>query len=248
MLAIIGGSGLSELASLEVTGRRTVHTPFGEPSSPLTFGRLGGVEMLFLARHGVGHTLAPHEINYRANLWALRDAGASEVIAVNSVGGTSADFGPGVLAIPDNLIDYTSGRALTFFEGADQPVTHVDFTWPYTAAVREALLRAAQDAALPVHDGGVFAVTNGPRLESAAEINRLERDGADLVGMTAMPEAVLARELDLPFAVIALVVNWAAGRGDSAIRIELADIARILDAGMVRVRRIIEHRARQLAH
>ena len=247
MLAIIGGSGLSQLANLEITRRQVVRTPFGEPSSPATFGRLGGVEIVFLARHGYGHTLAPHEINYRANIWALRELGAREVIAVNSVGGITASLGPAVLAVPDNLIDYTSGRPLTFFEGADQPVTHVDFTWPFTPSVREALLLAARESALPVHDGGVYAVTNGPRLESAAEINRLDRDGADMVGMTGMPEAVLARELDLPYAMLALVVNWAAGRGDSAVRIEMADITRILDEGMVRVRRIIEQRARQLA-
>lgn len=247
MLAIIGGSGLSQLANLQITRRQVVRTPFGEPSSPATFGQLGGVEIVFIARHGYGHTLAPHEINYRANVWALRELGAREVIAVNSVGGIDPRLGPGTLVVPDNLLDYTSGRPLTFFEGADQPVTHIDFTWPFADAVRQALLSAASAAALAVHDGGVYATTNGPRLESAAEINRLERDGAALVGMTGMPEAALARELGLDYAMLALVVNWAAGRGDSARRIELADIAHILDEGMVRVRRIIEQRARQLA-
>jgi 5'-methylthioadenosine phosphorylase len=247
MLAIIGGSGLSQLANLEITRRQVMRTPYGEPSSPATFGHLGGVEIVFIARHGYGHTLAPHEINYRANLWALRELGVQEVIAVNSVGGIAPMLGPGALAVPDQLIDYTCGRRHTYFEGADQPVTHVDFTWPFAAPVRQALLAAAADAQLTVHDGGVYGATNGPRLESAAEINRLDRDGVGLVGMTGMPEAGLARELELPYAMLALVVNWAAGRGDSAQHIVLADIARILDQGMVRVRRIIEQRASRLA-
>ena len=247
MLAIIGGSGLSQLANLHITRRQVLRTPYGEPSSPATFGVLGGVEIVFMARHGYGHTLAPHEINYRANVWALRELGAREVIAVNSVGGIAAHLGPGTLVVPDNLIDYTSGRPLTFFEGADQPVTHVDFTWPFSGPVRSALLQAGAEAGLAIHDGGVYATTNGPRLESAAEINRLERDGAAMVGMTGMPEAVLARELDLPYAMLALAVNWAAGRGDSAEQIMLSEITEILDQGMVRVRRIIEQRASQLA-
>jgi 5'-methylthioadenosine phosphorylase len=247
MLAIIGGSGLSQLANLEITRRQVVRTPYGEPSSPATFGHLGGVEIVFMARHGYGHTLAPHEINYRANVWALRELGAQEVIAVNSVGGIAAALGPGVLAVPDNLLDYTSGRPHTFFEGADQPVTHVDFTWPFDGQVRGALLDAGRAAGLAVHDGGVYATTNGPRLESAAEIDRLERDGAAMVGMTGMPEAGLARELGLPYAMLALAVNWAAGRGNSAHQIALADIAHILDEGMVRVRRVIEQRASRLA-
>ncbi|MDE3011442.1 MAG: S-methyl-5'-thioinosine phosphorylase [Pseudomonadota bacterium] len=247
MLAIIGGSGLSQLANLQITRRQVVRTPYGEPSSPATFGLLGGVEIVFLARHGYGHTLAPHEINYRANVWALRELGAGEVIAVNSVGSIAPHLAPGSLVVPDNIIDYTSGRPLTFFEGADQPVTHVDFTWPFSAAVRAALLASARDAGLAAHDGGVYAATNGPRLESAAEIERLARDGAAMVGMTGMPEAALARELDLPYAMLALAVNWAAGRGDSADKVVLADIATILDEGMVRVRRVIERRAGQLA-
>jgi len=247
MFGIIGGSGLAKLAALQSPRRQVMRTPYGEPSGAITFGTLAGREVVFVARHGYGHTIAPHEINYRANVWALRELGASEVIAVNSVGGITPAFGPGVLAVPDNLIDYTSGRPLTFFEGADQPVTHVDFTWPFAEEVRQALLAAGRDAALTVHAGGVYACTNGPRLESAAEINRLDRDGADMVGMTGMPEAALARELGLSYAMVALVVNWAAGRADSARKIELSDIAQLLDEGMVRVRRLIEQRARLLA-
>ena len=246
MLAIIGGSGLSQLANLEITRRQVLRTPYGEPSSPATFGRMGGIEIVFLARHGYGHTLAPHEINYRANLWALRELGVDEVIAVNSVGGIGAGMAPGVLVVPDQIIDYTSGRAHTFFEGADQPVVHVDFTQPFAGGVRSLLLEAAGAAGIAVVDGGVYGATNGPRLESAAEIARLQRDGATLVGMTGMPEAALARELGLAYAMVALVANWAAGCGDSAQRIVLDDIPVILDEGMVRVRALISEHARRL--
>jgi 5'-methylthioinosine phosphorylase len=247
MLAVIGGSGLSNLENLEITRRQVLRTPYGEPSSPATFGHLGGVEIVFLARHGNGHTLAPHEINYRANMWALKELGVEEVIAVNSVGGISASAAPGQLIVPDQIIDYTSGRKHTFHEGADQPVVHIDFTWPFDEKVRQILLQSAQAAEIPVHQGGVYAATNGPRLESAAEITRIERDGGTLVGMTGMPEAALARELSLPYAMLAVVANWAAGKGDSAQQIVLEDIVAILDAGLIKVRRIIEHRASRLA-
>jgi 5'-methylthioinosine phosphorylase len=240
MLAIIGGSGLSRLATLEVTERRAARTPYGEPSGALMFGRIVGKPVLFLARHGYGHTIAPHEVNYRANIWALRDAGATRIVSVASVGGIRIDYGPGVLVVPHQLIDYTWGRASTFFEGPDQPVTHIDFTHPYAESVRQALLQAATDCSERVFDNGVYAATQGPRLETAAEINRLERDGADLVGMTAMPEASLARELGLEYGAIAVVVNYAAGRGTSAGGIDLVQIEAVLKQAMVRVRGIIE--------
>jgi 5'-methylthioadenosine phosphorylase len=131
MIAIIGGSGLTQLANLEITHRQIVRTPYGEPSGPLTFGRVANTEVVFLARHGYGHTLAPHEINYRANLWALQSKGANCVISVCTVGGIAAELTPGTIAVPDQIIDYTWGRQSTYFEGAEQPVTHIDFTDPY---------------------------------------------------------------------------------------------------------------------
>ena len=240
MLAIIGGSGLTQLGNLEVTQRKVARTPYGEPSGALTFGRIGKSEVVFLARHGYGHTIAPHEVNYRANLWALKEAGADRVVSVASVGSIRKEHKPGSLVIPDQVIDYTWGRRSTFFEGAASPVNHIDFTEPYTAGLRKALLKAAADCKEKVFDGGVYAATQGPRLESAAEINRLERDGADLVGMTGMPEASLAREISLEYATIAAVANYAAGRGDSAHAIPLDKIGAILEEAMGRVRRIIE--------
>jgi 5'-methylthioadenosine phosphorylase len=240
VLAIIGGSGLSKLAILEVTRRWVARTPHGEPSGPLTFGRISGREVVFLARHGYGHTIAPHEVNYRANIWALKDAGADAIISVASVGGIRKDLAPGSLVLPDQIIDYTWGRRSTFFEGPGAAVHHIDFTEPYSAALRKRILKAAADCREKVIDGAVYAATQGPRLETAAEINRLERDSAAIVGMTGMPEAALAREIGLEYAAIAVVANYAAGRGDSARAIPLAGIEAVLEEAMGRVRRIIE--------
>jgi len=240
LLAVIGGSGLSKLGIMEVTQRKVARTPYGEPSGPLTFGRIRGREVIFLARHGYGHTIAPHEVNYRANLWALKDAGADRVVSVASVGSIRSDCFPGQLLLPHQVIDYTWGRASTYFEGAGAPVNHIDFTEPYSVELRKALLKAAAACGEKISDGGVYAATQGPRLETAAEINRLERDGADLVGMTGMPEAVLAREISLEYATIAVVANYAAGRGDSQHAVPLDKIGEILDEAMGRVRRIID--------
>ena len=240
LVAIIGGSGLSQLGSMEVTQRRVARTPYGEPSGPLTFGRIHGRDVLFLARHGYGHTIAPHEVNYRANIWALKDAGADSVVSVASVGAIRADITPGMLVLPDQIIDYTWGRSSTYFEGAGVPVNHIDFTEPYSRQVRQRLLKAAAGVKEKIADGGVYAATQGPRLETAAEITRLERDGAHIVGMTGMPEAGLAREVSLEYATIAVVANYAAGRGDSARAVPLDTIGEVLDEAMARVRRIIE--------
>ena len=240
MLAIIGGSGLAKLGNLKGTRRKEAGTPYGEPSAALTFGEIGGRAVLFLARHGDGHTLAPHEVNYRANVWALKDAGASEIVSIATVGGIAPHAGPGALLVPHQIIDYTWGRACTYFQGRGVPVKHVDFTEPYSQPLRERLLAAARACGEAAHDGAVYATTQGPRLETAAEIERLARDGADVVGMTAMPEAALARELDLPYAAIAVVANHAAGRGDSRVAISLEAITVVLSEAMERVRRILE--------
>ena len=240
MRAIIGGSGLTQLANREVERREVVRTPYGEPSGPLTFGRLCGQPAVFIARHGHGHTIPPHEVNYRANVWAMKQAGATSIVSIASVGGIRPDLGPGTLVVPHQIIDYTWGRKCTYHEGGDASVVHIDFTQPYDPELRRVLLEAARDAGQAVIDGGVYAATQGPRLETAAEIDRLERDGADIVGMTAMPEAALARELELPYAAITVVSNHAAGRGDSKLGIQFASLEDILHESMERVRRIIE--------
>lgn len=239
MIAVIGGSGLTELTNLEITHRRIVRTPFGEPSGPLTFGHVGTHDVVFLARHGYGHTLAPHEINYRANLWAIQAQAVDGVIAVCTVGGIAPGIGAGTIVVPDQIIDYTYGRAFTYFEGAEQPVTHIDFTFPYSDMMRQLAIAAAREVGITVVDGGTYAATQGPRLETKAEIDRLERDGATMVGMTGMPEAALARELGLEYAHLAVVVNPAAGRGTSARKVSLDDIPRVMEDSMGRIRMIV---------
>ena len=239
MIAIIGGSGLGRFAELDGAYREPVTTPYGAPSAELTHGRLDGVAVVFLARHGDDHQFAPHAINYRANLWALAQTGVDGIISVATVGALRAEFRPGALVLADQVIDYTHGRAGTFFDGVDRPVTHVDFTEPFDLGIRQRMVDAAKQLRIPLHWGGTYGCTQGPRLESAAEIRRLARDGCDLVGMTAMPEAVLARELGIPFATLAVVANHAAGIGDSAHAVELAAIPAILEVAMGEVRAIL---------
>ena len=238
MLAIIGGRGLTELVNLEITHRQVMRTPYGEPSGAFIFGTLNQHEVIFLARHGYGHTIPPHLVNYRANLWALREQGVSEVISVATVGGIRADLLPGTIVVPDQIIDYTHGRDATFFDTRDTRYANADFAQPYNLKLRSRILRSAHTLQYPCTDGGVYAATQGPRLDSIAEINRCERDGADMVGMTGMPETALAMELNLNYATIAVVVNYAAGRGDSRNGINMEQTAAV--AAMERVRGILE--------
>ena len=237
-IGIIGGSGLARLHGMEITRRETLQTPYGEPSGALTVGSLYGREVAFLARHGDRHTIPPHRVNYRANLWALEHLGISRVISVCAVGGISRDAGPGVILIPDQIVDYTWGREHTLFEGDLDAVTHIDFTEPYCKDLRQALLAAAGRAGIPVLDRGTYGATQGPRLETAAEIDRMERDGCDIVGMTGMPEASLAREMGLCYAACAVSANAAAGRGTGPITMEAIEAT--LAEGMARVLRIVE--------
>ncbi len=246
MLAIIGGSGLTRLSTLALERREVVRTPYGDPSSVLLFGQVAGCNAIFLARHGHGHTIPPHRVNSRANLWALKDRGATAVVAVASVGGIRGHE-PGDLVLPHQLIDYTWGREHTFFDGGDRMVVHVDFTQPYTPALRVRCLAAAKAAGIALTDGGVYAAVQGPRLETAGEIDRMDRDGATVVGMTGMPEAALARELELPYVAICVIVNHAAGRGDSAQEISMERLVATLDAGMVNVRTLLDKLAPLLA-
>ncbi|WP_068826319.1 S-methyl-5'-thioinosine phosphorylase [Pseudomonas sp. BMS12] len=235
--AIIGGTGLTQLEGLSIKQMQNLDTPFGAPSAAVLHGEYAGREVLFLARHGHPHRIPPHQINYRANLWALKQAGAEAILAVNAVGGIHAAMGSGHLCVAHQLVDYTWGRAHTFFEGEIEHVTHVDFSYPYDEALRGRLIEALAALGYPHSSHGVYAATQGPRLETAAEIVRLERDGCDIVGMTGMPEAALARELELPYACLALVVNPAAGKASGLIT--MADIERELAQGIDKVRAVL---------
>jgi len=228
-LAIIGGTGVYRLAALTDVESQLPETRYGLPSGPVRIGTLAGKRVAFLARHGEGHSVPPHKVNYRANLAALQVVGAARVLALNTVGGITAHYGPRVLGCPDQLIDYTWGRISTLCEEEGTEVLHVDFGDPYTPALRARVLAAAGRAGVAVHDGGCYGATQGPRLETKAEIARMRRDGCDLVGMTGMPEAGLARELGLEYACLAIVANWAAGCGDEA-EITMAEVLANVEA------------------
>ena len=220
-LGIIGGTGLSELRGLRITATHSPTTPYGEPSAAVSEGTLGETRIFFLQRHGDSSCIPPHNVNYRANVWALQSLGVSEIVAINAVGGIAADMQPGTLVIPDQLIDYTWGREHTFDDGSSGQLQHIDFTEPYDRDLREALVSVADAAGIACQTKAVHGVTQGPRLETAAEVRRMAADGCDVVGMTGMPEAALARELGLAYATICMVVNPAAGLGDEPISLAM---------------------------
>jgi purine nucleoside phosphorylase len=235
-LALIVGSGFTRLG-FPVVARSPTKTPYGAPSSAILTLAIGGVRVPCIARHGEEHALAPHEINYRANLWALEQRGARACVGINTVGAIDAAFLPGELAVPDQLVDYTHGRSSTF-GGNGAPVRHVDFSAPFSPTLSGRIAAAAHGCGFRARRG-TYGVTQGPRLETAAEIDRLARDGCTMVGMTAMPEAALARELDVDYAICAVAVNFAAGRSPDATPIA-EQIEAFLDSGLRKVRAVLE--------
>lgn len=253
-IAIIGGTGLTSLQNLDIVRREIVMTPYGEPSSPLNYGCINyppdntsdregeysGAkenEVVFLARHGHAHNMPPHMVNYRANLFALKNVGVTRVIAVNAVGGIRDDMSPGSLVIPDQIIDYTTSRINTFFEKNLTHVTHIDFSYPYSTELSQLISETAKKENIDIIQGAVYAATEGPRLETAAEIQRLKRDGCDIVGMTGMPEAALARELDMDYVSICVNANRAAGLSNELITMEV--IEKNLEGGLDKVRDLL---------
>jgi 5'-deoxy-5'-methylthioadenosine phosphorylase len=236
-IAIIGGTGLDKIPNLEILHREVSHTPYGEPSAPLTHGRLAGRDIVFLPRHGPTHSIPPHRVNYLANLWALRHTGVETVLAVAAVGGITESMAPGMIVIPDQIIDYTFGREHTLYESDLTQVTHIDFTYPYCEPLRKQLLEAGRQCGVNPIAGGTYGATQGPRLETAAEVERMRRDGCDIVGMTGMPEASLAREMNLCYATCAVVANWSAGIGEGPILMQ--EIEKHLIDGMERVKALV---------
>lgn len=230
MLGIIGGSGLDKMPGLEIHERIACRTPFGEPSAPLILGEREGQSFLFLPRHGPEHKIPPHQINYRANIWALKEQGVDAIVGIAAVGGISRKMAPGQIVIPDQIIDYTYAREHTFHDGEFLPVEHIEFGSPYCEHLRRSLLSAAGSIGITAIGQGCYGATQGPRLETAAEVSRMARDGVDLVGMTGMPEASLARELGLCYAACAIVANWAAGVTEMPV--SMAEIERQLQTSM----------------
>lgn len=232
-LAIIGGTGLSQIHDIKITASKQLKTPYGKPSADYICGNINGKEVIFLARHGNPHIIPPHKINYRANIWGLKQLNVTDVISVAAVGGITPAMHPSHLIIPDQIIDYSYDREHTFFAENLEHVTHIDFTYPYNKLLCSRLIKAAKKANLSISDSGTYGCTQGPRLESAAEITRMEQDGCDLVGMTGMPEAALAKELNINYAAIAVVANWAAGKSEGEIT--LTEIEQHLKRGMAKV-------------
>jgi 5'-deoxy-5'-methylthioadenosine phosphorylase len=237
-LAIIGGTGLTQLDELILVKRETLTTPYGAPSADFITGKLHDKEVIFLARHGNPHTIAPHNINYRANIWGLKHLGVEQIIAVAAVGGISAAMQPAHIAIPDQLIDYTYGREHTFFSDENYPVTHIDFTFPYNPALRTTLINAAAHANINISNTATYGCTQGPRLETIAEIKRMAQDGCDVVGMTGMPEAALAKELGVNYASISVIANWSAGKAEGEIT--MAEIEQNLLVGMANTAQLLK--------
>ncbi len=229
-LAIIGGTGLSRMKGLNITATESIETPFGDPSANFVHGNINGKEIVFLARHGNPHTIPPHKINYRANIWGLKKLGVTDIIAVAAVGGITPQMKPAHIVIPDQIIDYSYEREHTFFSDELETVTHIDFTFPYNQILRDNLIQTATQLKLSISTSATYGCTQGPRLESAAEIKRMEQDGCDLVGMTGMPEAALAKERGINYATIAVVVNWAAGKSEGEITMPEIEIH--LEKGM----------------
>ena len=243
--AIIGGTGMANMEGLSITRREMVKTPYGSPSGPVIFGEIDGRSLAFLARHGHKHSIPPHRINYRANIWALNSVGIKKIIAVGAVGGIADECATGMLVVPKQIIDYTHARSGTFFDGKPNEVRHVDFSYPYTESLRQALMDAAGEAGVSFVSGGTYGVTQGPRLETAAEIRRMQQDGCSIVGMTSMPEAVLARELAIDYASCAVVVNRAAGIDGKAI--DADELSSAIPTGMARAREVVARALPKLA-
>ncbi len=237
-LAIIGGTALTQINGLTIGAPKTISTPYGAPSAPFITGKLNGQPLVFLSRHGNPHTIPPHKINYRANIWGLKQLGVTDIIAIAAVGGITPAMAPTHLCIPDQIIDYSHGREHTFFADNLEHVTHIDFTWPYSPSLRRRLIHAANIANITVTPTGTYGCTQGPRLETPAEIIRMEKDGCDLVGMTAMPEASLARELNINYAAVAIIVNWAAGKTETEIT--MSEIRKNLEKGTSAIIRLLE--------
>jgi len=213
MFGVIGGTGLGKINGLITKKKEIIKTPYGDTSEPLSFGLLGKHKVIFLARHGSDHSIPPHLINYQANIWALNDAGVKNLIGINTVGSIQLEFMPGDFVFPNQIVDYTHSRESTFFDGVKQPVKHIDFTNPFNRALRDKFIHTSNQLKFKSHVEAVYGCVQGPRLESAAEINRYENDGVSVVGMTGMPETSLAREMNLNYAIICPVANHAAGRG-----------------------------------
>lgn len=242
-LAIIGGSLLKEINSLNKVNEERIKTPFGLPSDNIITGKINDTEIVYFNRHGISHHIAPHQINYKANMFALKILDVTHIISIAAVGGITEKMSPMKWVVPDQIIDYTHGRMHTYNDSNDKQVEHIDFSYPFDQALSFHITKAIEAESLEFESRATYGVTQGPRLETAAEIKRMERDGCDIVGMTAMPEAAFARELEMKYSTLSLVVNWAAGKfgkdEESAKIISMEEIGKLISEGNNKTEKII---------
>lgn len=236
MVGVIGGSGIYEIEGIDIKEERKVPTPFGEPSDFYRIGEMSGLKIAFLPRHGSPHHIAPHKINYRANILGFKELGAERIISINAVGGINKKMKPGDIVVPDQIIDMTEGRERTFYDREE--IVHVDFTEPYCPELRSAIFSAGERTGIKLTQKASYICTNGPRLETAAEIRAFSVLGADVVGMTGMPEAILARELELCFAGLAIITNHAAGI--SGTRLTTGEVVEKMRESTEKIKRLLK--------
>ena len=208
-IAIIGGTGIYSPEALQGFEEKVIDTPYGP--ALCNIGELAGNQVVFITRHGVGHKTAPHKVNYRANIWALKSLGTEEIFATTAVGSLNPEMKAGHFVVCSNVLDFTKSRINTFYDTPERGVVHVDFSYPYCPCVRERVIRCLEKLDIPFHKEGVYVATEGPRFESAAEIKAYAMLGGDLVGMTNMPECILAREAEMCYSTCSIVTNMAAG-------------------------------------
>ena len=245
LTAVIGGSGFDTYDQLLISDQIVQETPYGSHSGPVIKGVLNTRPCVFLPRHSASHRLPPHKVNYRANIWLLKQLGVTRIIAVNVVGGIANDVAPDTIVIPNQLIDYTYGREHTFYDGDQgsilgegfQNLNHIEFDSPYSETLRKKIIQCLLESKMTFVPEGVYACTQGPRLETSAEIQRLKLDGCTVVGMTGMPEAALAQEIGIDYASIAIVVNWAAGINSSPLAV--IDIMDAIHKNMKKIKELI---------
>lgn len=243
IIGLIAGTGFYDLPALKDGESRELDTLYGK--AQIRSGEWNGARLIFLTRHGVGHSIPPHLINYRANIKAMKDLGVEQIIAINVVGGINPKLSPGDLCLIDDFIDFTSGRQHTFSDGSKPGVQHVDLTRPYDAKIQSALRQSAKESGILLHENGVYAGFNGPRFETPSEIRLAALAGATVVGMTGCPEVSLAREIGIAYASIALVVNPAAGLSEAEITMD--EINKALDLGKSKALTVIEGALKVLA-
>jgi 5'-methylthioadenosine phosphorylase len=234
-IAVIGGSGVYSMATLKGASTTSIKTPYG-PSPEILVGKLGGREVAFLPRHGKGHTVPPHLVNYRANIWALHKLGVKRILATTASGTLNPQIKPGELALLTQFIDFTKNRPSTFYEGGKAGVVHIDVTEPYCPELRQVLSKTARGLGVKLHPGATYACMEGPRFETAAEIKALKTLGCDMVGMTNVPECVLAREMEICYSAVGIATNWAAGI--SRVKLTHADVIQMMKGSIGNVQRL----------